>query len=365
MNFKGIVRSATTFLSLLASSFLIWYSPPLKAQTPTELFIHPELYVEVQDSIFVKRVRGTDTVPVNDFRVAASYQWEMVYDSTCRVSYLFSECRHNEVRPRLTTWVARRLMTAPIEKFNDSSKTESFVVLTGDSVSFYREFRWYNPKNHRQDTNNFYSPDTLDYAVELVNAANGERLTLLDSMGVLPSITPNIPILYGTRPIIALVKYIVPSYMNGKTAFVRIRQYARGDGLYNPVRLDMPTINISKTLDNPDLNSYLQDFGGGLSKRSISQFNTSSSIENGSVVFDVKQITANEIDVAFAPPIQGGSVSVLIYDGLGNLTFIPFTTKFLTRRESIRYQFPSNGTYFITFICNGVISAVRKVSILN
>lgn len=333
------------------------------AQTPSQITTHPELYVEVQDSIFVKRILAGDTIPASEFLVSASYQYEMIYDSTSRVGYIFSECRHNGTRPRLLAWSYRRLVTAPIAKLNDSSRTEDFAISTGDTVSFYRELRWYNPKNHRQDTNNYYSPDTLDYAVELVDAANGERLKLLDSLGALPSPSPGVPVFYGTRPIIALARYIIPSSMNGKMAFVRVLLYARGDGAYNPVRLDMPTIGISKSVDSPNLGSYLQKFGGGLNKPTIRGFNEGREAPDSGL--DLSHISRDVVKMDFTPSEGGGSVSIIIYDALGNPTFVPFTTRHLSAPESLTYRFPSSGTYFIVLVRDDEISSVKKVVITN
>ena len=221
---------------------------------------HPELWVNIgQDSIINCLVVEGDTVPAET--VSASYQFGMIYDSTARVDYIFSEAQRNGARIRLLRWFRNRLIHMDADVMSYNSRTATFPLLAGDTLSFYREFSWYTLKTREQSTSNYYALDTLAYSVELVRASDGAVLALLDSLGIMPNPTPGTPIIHGTRPIMAQVKYPVPAAIAGESAFIGIRLYAHGSGPYNFLRYDAPTIGLSRGLSSPRWINYLQMFG--------------------------------------------------------------------------------------------------------
>ncbi len=253
--------SIATILATLASLVLTLAPFRLSAQTPTQWYAHPEWYVHIQDSLFVKLTHGSQILDTNEYCHSASYQYEMIYDSTSRIDYTFSECKLNNGRIRLRNWQDGRISTAPISEYNDSTRTDEVTLAAGDTISFYRHFQWYNPMTRKQSFSNYFATDTLDYVVDLVNAATGLRLALLDSFGALARVPAGSPVLYGLHPIIAVVRFPVPSAMAGKHAFVRVHIDARGDGLYQPIRRDGPTVGLSRGLATGRWTEYLRLFG--------------------------------------------------------------------------------------------------------
>ncbi len=220
------------------------------------------MQIEIQDGVFVRRVinHGADTLPLNA-NIAAAYIFESEYDSTCRVQYTFTECRINAMRPRLATWKFRQQITAPVSALTDSSRTDPFKVVAGDTITFYRELMWYDPKTGRQDTDNFFSSDSIDYVVELVRWTTGHRVAMLDSLGILARSAPGAPTLYGMRPVMAKVAYVVPRSLDGDTVFVRVRPYVRGHGVGTLVRCDGVGVNRSDALALPFWQAYLSVYG--------------------------------------------------------------------------------------------------------
>lgn len=218
--------------------------------------------IEIQDGVFVRRVinHGADTLPLNA-NIAAAYIFEREYDSTCRIQYTFTECRINAMRPRLATWKFRQQITAPVSALTDSSRTDPFKVVAGDTITFYRELIWYDSKTGRRDIDNFCSPDTLDYVVELVRWTTGHRTVMLDSLGILARSAPGAPTLYGMRPVMAKVAYVVPRSLDGDTVFVRVRPYVRGHGVGTFVRCDGVGVNRSDALALPFWQAYLSVYG--------------------------------------------------------------------------------------------------------
>lgn len=338
------------------------YSPSAHTQVP-DIIAHPENYEFVQDGVYVKRIDKSGRIIGPEEKIATAYRFEMIYDSTSRVQYLFTECMCNGMRPRLLAWRNKHLHCASTTMMTDSSRTENFHIKTGDTVSFFREFKWYNPETGRQDTNNFWSPDTLGYAIELVSAATGSRLVLLDSFGVLAQLTPGPPAFYGTKPIMTTVKYVVPTTIpTTDSVFVRVRLYTNGDGLYLPVRHDEWTIGASYALDIGIWNYYLSLYGGSLSKRSLNDFNPASAASSRPSL-TVSTIASGSVQIQFSSPSASGPVQIVIYDAVGTPVFVPFASRGSVDNGTALYNFTSSGTYFVTLQRNGAIVDVKKINI--
>ena len=121
--------------------------------------------------------------------------------------------RHNGSRLKLLSWnLGETIKNLTDETLRDSSRTESFSVVTGDTISLYREWRWWNQTTDSQTVSNYVALDTLDYSIEIINASTGARLALIDSLGALRQSSAGSPPLYGTRPIMAAIKYVSRFY---------------------------------------------------------------------------------------------------------------------------------------------------------
>ena len=133
------------------------------------------------EGTYATTLGGTGT-PV---RVSPYFTFLMPY-SNCHVHYLIGEFRKNQQNLMLPHWCDEKISNhQSTSQHADSSSTQSFIVRTGDTLSFYRELSWVNPTNQYRLPNGYAADDNLDYSVEVISHATGQRLALIDSLGVL------------------------------------------------------------------------------------------------------------------------------------------------------------------------------------
>lgn len=348
---------APILLAVAASLVLACTQSP--AQVPTQLYAHPEWYVLIQDGIHARLEHDGQILDTNEYCHAASYWYEMIYDSTNRVDYLFSECKLNNGRIRLRNWNYGRLSTAPLSEYNDSSRTDEVTLGAGDTISFYRHFQWYNPMTKKQTFSNYFATDTLDFVVELMDATTGLRLALLDSFGALPRVPAGSPVLYGLHPIMAVVGYPVPAAMAGKRAFVHVRIDARGDGLYQPIRSDDPSVGLSRALRTGMYDDYLRLFGD-LGKQA-GRWTPATTEKKSNGRLHVTVTGGRHAVISFEAPQDGIEASLVVYDALGNPVFIPFVMPNMTGRQTVDFQFPSSGVFLVVLRQNDEVLSTTKV----
>lgn len=319
-------------------------------------------YVTIQDSVHLLRIVGGDTIPASWY--APSYQYEMVYDPYCRTDFIFTECRKNDEMLKLRSWSNRRLVHAPAELLTFNSRTENFQVAAGDTVSFYRSLDWYNPVTFRQDTNNYYSLDTLEMIVHLVKAADGTPIQL-DSIGILPRVPAGIPVIYGQRPIMAHVKYVVPPALNGNSVFVGVTVRARGQGAFNFLRLDAVTVGESERLKEARYVDYLNLYdgfrihNGAYARRSINELTRSS--EKIGVPLSVMNVPGAPRDIWITFGTRDKPATLALYDGSGRLVNSWPDVRTTGSEAVITYRVTTAGTYFVALICEDVIVTSTKI----
>lgn len=351
--FRGVFTLAAVIVHTLTFTVVI------RAQMPDPV-THPELWVNIgQDSLLDCLVLDTDTVPAT--AVTASYQFGMIYDSTSRTDYLFTEARRNGVRVPLLHWQRNRMVHMDADVMSYNSRTANFLLLAGDTLSFYRELEWYTLMTREQSPTNYYALDTLAYSIELVRASDGAVLALLDSLGIMPNTTPGAPIIHGTRPIMAQVKYKVPGVMAGDSAFIGIRLYAHGGGTYNFIRYDNVTVGVSNRLAKANWINYLSTFGFGLgtAKRSV-DFLTGPTVGDG--MLEVIPRAGGISTIRFGVP-EGGVATVAVYDAAGQLVFYPYAGPAFERLTSLEYRFPQRGVYIVALLHDGRLVKSAKLTI--
>lgn len=330
---------------------------------PTAIHAQSALpYVTLQDSLHLLRIVGGDTIPASWY--APSYQYEMVYDPYCRTDFIFTECKKNGEVLKLRSWSNGRTVHAPAELLTFNSRTENFQVAAGDTVSFYRSLDWYNPSNQRQDTNNYYGLDTLEMIVHLVKVANGAPIQL-DSIGILPQIPAGVPVIYGERPIMALVKYAVPPAWNGASVFVGVTVRARGQGAFHFLRLDAVTVGESERLKEARYVNYLSTYdglrvhNGAYARRSINELTRSS----GKTGAPLSMMCAPGIprDVRITSSAQITPATLALYDGSGRLMASWPDIPTGGRETAVTYRVPAAGTYFAALMYADMIVTTAKI----
>lgn len=295
---------------------------------------------------------GCDTIP--ETKISAAYRFDLQYPNAT-VVYTVAEFKRNGDRVFLPGWTEGEMWDSwTAAQVGDTSKTASFVLAAGDELSFYRELGWYDPESAspEQTDTNFQSLDTLDFIVELVNAANGQRLALLDSMGILRRDIPGVPTYYGQRPIMALVEYEVPPTMVGITAFMRARLYSRGDGEYEPLRTDDIEFGISDRLTHPGWAAYIAAYTG-LPGGSMPKLNVS---DQGKGQQGRLSVVPNPVKDRATIKFRSGSTevtNVVVYNALGESVFVNMNYPEGGRQggrgeeKTILCEFPGAGRYFV------------------
>jgi hypothetical protein len=226
-------------------------------------------------------------------------------------------------------------------------------------LSFFRMVSWYSLLPGHNDPDGYVAFDTLDYAVELVRHSDSTRTALLDSIGILPRTTPGKPQIYGSRPFIAPVVYVVPSALDGVKAFMRVRLYHRGNGPYWFTRRDGVTTYLSNIVNRPWYNTYMQYFTEtGIAKQVREYGASASSTPHLKVLSD-----AGSRDVQFqfdaAPP--GIPTSILVSDITGGSQFYPMLWNIeQSGTTQLPYHFKSSGTYLVALLYRNRLQEVVK-----
>lgn len=183
-------------------------------------------------------------------RFCSAYQFEVYYDQSSTV-YIVTEPFQGSQKLRWNGWCSgQKIKDLTAATLSDSSHTEPFVVHADSTVTVYRELSWmlnsggFNPGL-------YYARDTLDYVIEIADAVTGNRVALLDSIGLLRRVPAGTPFFYGTAPNSARLSWRVPPSLDGASVVLKIGLYVRGDGQYNPGRMDRMTINLSDRLTDP------------------------------------------------------------------------------------------------------------------
>ena len=306
----------------------------------------PDLWIHVQDSLWVYRYSGGDTLSRE--KVSASYTFSMAYDSASHVFYNFTEPTLDGVQLRLLHWKYKRVVNASPGYLNFNSRTENFMVHTGDTVGFFKEWSWLNPVSGVQDPAEFRTLDTLAYVVYLVRAADSGCVALIDSMMVMPSPEPAPPIVFGISTIAGVMRFVVPSTMDGDSMFIGVGAYARGPGPYNFSRRDAYSIGASNVLNSPVYQISLRDYNRRLLvKRSVEEFNGSFGAEGTGLELRVVQVAdaPNEILVDYRDPDR--TATVRIYSADGALVGSPASIANGNGRRMVRFRFAEAGAYVV------------------
>lgn len=345
--FVRLCRVVIVVLALTAVHHVVYAQEGLPAPPDS-------LWVTIQDTIRMCRIVGSDTLSAS--MISSGYRYQMAYPPYSSTYYAVSECTHNGELLKLAAWVHNRLVHAPAELLTFNSRTEYFPVVVGDTVSFYRGLRWIDPSNNRQDTNNYYSLDTLDMVVHLVRVSDGMPIQL-DSLSVLPKVPAGRPTIYGERPIMALVRYAVPPMFDGDSVFIGVTVRARGQGVYHWMRRDVITTGASAQLTKPQTVAYLDFFdqlryGGAFGRRNVEDL--ARAVTKGGHI-QVVPVDSRSVRISAALSSMPGAQAV-IYDAGGRLA---------ARGDGSEFVFtaPAAGTYYAAIVANGVISSATTIII--
>lgn len=325
---------------------------------------HPDdsahLWVKIQDSTYVYLRQGGSSFVIPAYDVAAAYTFEMLYDSTFLISYDFSECRYNRQRWRLRNWKNKRVVNANARLLSFNSGTDPLTLRAGDTLSFYRELTWHNLATGEQDTANYYALDSLDYTVELVRLSDSTRVATLDTIGILANQTPGPPRIHGTHPLMATVPYVVPASLDGVRAFLRVLVFHRGPGLHWFSRRDHVTMGLSRWMNDPNWQDFLNVFNPLAPKTAIDELAAG---ETGAAPVPMLDVTAEpgQLIMTFDCSPTAGRTLVSVFDAAGRQLYSPYVTTGVAGSARAGYRYPSSGPYFVALYHDGRLARVRKI----
>lgn len=342
-------------IAVAACLLMVIASEQGHAQSPAS---HPHLFKKVQDTIWIFLPQGgTDTLDPD--LVSGCYKFTMQYDSTCITEYLFTEPWHNGNALALEHWHLGRSVNINEDLLSLNSRTEDFTLHAGDTVSFMRDFRWFDARTQRQQLGNFFSRDTLTYVIELANAHDSThyqtRAAVIDSFGVLPRETPGSPRFIGSgeRATMGIRQFVVPTSLNGKQVFMRVRVRARGMGEHHFTRTDDYTVGISRLLNVPDVLASVNYMKSDQFWEPAGYYkNAAEMVTRAAKIMVIEQSISDPtftIRLAAAPDL--GDITVSLHDASGAMIGTIFSG-LLDDPQEVSYSLPASGTYFIN-ITNG------------
>jgi hypothetical protein len=320
------------------------------AQSPAE---RPDLYQKVQDTAWIFLVEGNDTLDRN--LVSGAYDFTMQHDSTCLTSYYFTEPWHNGRILKLLHWQLGRSANIHEDLLSLNSRTEDFTVHAGDTVSFMRWYRIFTvklPFHHY-----FISRDTLFYVVELVEAHDSaryqKRVAVIDSFGVMPRSTPGAPRFFsgGPRNVNAVLRYTVPTSLNGKRVFMRMRLHAGGSGDYYFTRTDDITTGMSLWLRDPEFIADNQALAGDQFWKPVADHEPGRMATIASKVITIERRGAGDpsLTIRLGEALDLGHVSIVLHDAAG-ATIATLYSGVLANPQTLGYDLSASGTFFISIV---------------
>lgn len=335
-----------SFLCLLPVAWLL-FSTPLSAQCPVD-----------QTFSTVMFIAGTDTVRGN--QLFPYWRFAMTYDSA-QVQYEITEFERNHSRILLGNWCSGKTIEGEAAELADSTFTGAFTVYAGDSLSFYRQLLWTAPYDGGPSNGLYYALDTLDFVVELIDASTGLRLAVLDSIGALREVPSGYPDFYGTHPVMAVVNYRVPAGLNGKTVYLRVHPYMRGNGQYLALRVDNFSTRRSVNLTEQFFIDYVNMYGGG-SKTPVRYLENVANVSNalhGAAVPGVGRIDAVYDGISTIE----GDVKLALCNERGEQVFLFAGLHRADQPFRASYDVAESGVYFIVLSHGGSpVSAVKVIA---
>jgi hypothetical protein len=298
-------------------------------------------------------VGSGDTVQASD--AFAIWNFETANDSST-TRYVFTELKKNGARILFAKWVDEALYLNWDEtQLRDSSRSVCFTSSNGDTISFYRQFTWMDKQSATTREYNFYSPDTLDYVVELIKQSDGSRLLLLDSIGVLRRTTRGNPTFYGTDARLAIVKKALPA-VSGDSVFVRVRASQRGDGPYNHVRRDTYGLRLSQRLNDTSWQAFAQALW-----RPVPQLESAPADSNKLRVSP--NPSKGKIHVSFVGA-ESWETNLAVYDANGSLVKYPFMSR-ISGRAEVHFDIVGTGRFFVVLMHGTKVVSAQQVEVIN
>lgn len=250
-------------LFIVASIVLVMWAGHLKGQCDSLHQVQMErdtFYSVIDDSTvdYGNVVYGNVIVPYYNF----DYQQD-----SCRTKFRIGEFALN------SNWIHLYWCDQKVYNFDEQgdsarwdytnaqlsaiSRTRTFSVSSGDTLGFFREMFWFDNATNSYNPSRIDSDDELYFSVELVNASNGARVMLLDTLS-LASSSGTTPCIFMWRPVVARIGFIVPGSVGTINAYIRVNVSSNGVSGSRFMRYDdMTIVKSSEHLSDADWKTYV------------------------------------------------------------------------------------------------------------
>ena len=321
-------RLGKTMLSTILMPVLFYTSAQAQCDSLSQIQTLP--YYAVTEN-------GLDTTNVIPANEILPYYYFTQQQSKSTITYRIGEFSHGQHWVYLDRWcdgmgynytpVTSEPTVSPYssEELSNLSRTKSFPIQAGDSLTFYREFFWVNEGSNSVDPTQLHLDSDVSFSVTLMTTIDDTpvRIALLDStlFRAQPRMAPCIVTWY---PPMRRVLHVVPSeYTEPIDAYIQVNMqcadpHSNGDiATFNLLfqRYDALQAALSKGhLRNPYWVDYANRVTGSLSCSSDCPDDDWTLYANGSTAY------------AHAHTLTGGKRTVEVYDFAGNLRkSIPLT----------------------------------------
>jgi hypothetical protein len=201
----------------------------------------------------------------------------------------------------------------------------------------------------------YYNQDTLDFSVVL-HRSDGSHAATVDSIGILRQVPPGFPTVYGTEPIIRLVRYVVPASLNNQSAYLAVCPTARGNRSHGFMRYDHRQVRFEARLQDTAI-ALLQDYYLGLLKPSLRLREMIEAGELGSLT--VSPNPSNGA-VSISGLFRAGDV-VVVANSRGQEVFVHSYGPSEETVRTLECRLRTAGVYFVMQVRNSSVISNRRV----
>ncbi|MBX7156349.1 MAG: hypothetical protein K1X91_15440 [Bacteriodetes bacterium] len=288
------------------------------------------------------------------------------------IRYRTTEFKVNNQRLFLDKWcfkkswnyneaTSKRFPEISNNELSNISRTKNFRINTGDIVTLYRDFWWYDLKNQQLNPHQIFSPDNLGYSIEIVDSKTENRIALLDSIFVYENLDQTSPRLFMMNPAISLIKYSVSNEFDGLEVFIRVNVISSGKQNMLFYRTDSKTIELSSmVLSDPKWVSF---------SNTVEKYNTNTTLHQDVLNNNYLTVTPSvsegpiTININKTDLITNDAYAITISDVTSNN--ILFTNRISMDNKDFKYTFNNPGVYVVNLSSSGSIISTKKVLIIK
>lgn len=265
--------------------------------------------------------------------IAPYFYFDLQKDSV-RLTFAIGEIVHNSHWVYLDHWCKGKSYN--YDEAGDSARwdytnaqlsaisvTKPFTIHAADTIGFFREYFWKDHVTNQFSPNHYVSNDRVMLSVELVDAASGERIALLDTTWIDTTASSRQPCIKAWKPVMARIGYVVPSSQATTSAYIRANVATSGAENATFMRYDITRVQQSKRhLEDAGWKAYAQSVVDNTSCQEACVFTATGlsnprrvqvDIDNGQQQVDcikIVDIGGNVVNTTMLPATEPYSIAV-------------------------------------------------------